>query len=146
MKVWKVSSWLRMSLTGRPASLEAATTTASSRSPLQLQPEGEGGLAVGPHRDLGLLVAGDAAVELQGAVLHRGDRVLVLEDVVRLLEPLLHVASSEGEVMADVGPRHGLELRGDGAHLLVDQGRPLRHGLGDVHDRRELLVLHLDEL
>ncbi len=109
----------------------------------------EGGLATRPHGELSVrLVLRDGHMRLDGHVLDVRDIEGVLRDVIRLGKALVDVALAELVVVGDVGARHRVEDRGDlvGAQVGMDERRVRLHALDRVGDRRQLLVLHLDQL
>ena len=110
---------------------------------------GEGRLGAGPDVDL---VSGppfdDGDMGLHGHVLDRGVGVLALDDPLGLGESLLDIALAQLGEVGDVGPRLGTE-HGHivvGAEVGVDEGGVGFEGIHVVEDRRQDLVLDLDQV
>ena len=76
---------------------------------------------------------------------------LTLHDHIGLPEALLNIAELVLDVGGDIAANPGVvppvEAREpeEGRHVLVDDGRVVRHGLGQRQDRREHLVVHVNQ-
>ena len=91
-------------------------------------------------------------VRLNVSLVHRLGGELPFNDDIGLPEPLLQVAALELEVAGDVALRASI-LAGagpfdpePGGHVLMQQGRIGLHGFADVQDRRQHLVVDLDQV
>ncbi len=118
----------------------------------QLRADRERVLRRRPHGEAALVVpVGQRAVRLHGVVLDAGEPVGVLEHEVGAGERLPHVAAGVVELVADVGPglrpQRGEVREVPGQRLTgVHQGGAGRQRLLQRRHRRQLLVLHLDEV
>ena len=104
-------------------------------------------LAGGPDRHLAVLTgAHHRGVRLDVALVDGFHGVLALDDDVRLREPGVDVAELVDGVAGDVGGPVGRIGQALGAHRLVQHRRVVAHGVADVQDRRQHVVLDGDRL
>jgi hypothetical protein len=108
--------------------------------------EAEGHLVRRPHLDPPVAVdRHDARVGLDIAVMRQLRPEGVLENAVRLAEPGFHVAQREAQDRLHVRVRSLGRRALVGPRVLVDEGGARLDRGGGIDDRRQILVLHVDE-
>ena len=114
-------------------------------------PHGEMALGAGPYGDAAVRSPqGSGHVGLDVALVHSPCRELLLDNDLRIPEPLVNVALLELDVARDVARDtsviasavHGRAVMC--GHFLVKQGRACFHGVADIQDRLQDLVVDVD--
>ncbi len=103
-------------------------------------------LAGGPDLALAIrLVLGDAGVRLDVGLMDRRGLEFLLDHHVRGLEPRLHIAHRELKPLGNVRGFRRSRFDASGNHVLEQQRSVVGHGVVDVDDMRQHLIIDLDE-